>query len=143
MAAELAAVDDRPVAPGTGPKGATGAGVPPQLQPSEGLPERKAAARRRQRVLEMLHTLPPAAQTAIRKSLGQTEWSTGPGLSADRPAERPGWDGRADDQSGRSPVGAEHRRPDQARWDTAVLRPVGGTGRPAADRPAEPDRSGE
>jgi phospholipid/cholesterol/gamma-HCH transport system ATP-binding protein len=108
VAAELAAVaDDRPAAPGTGPKGATGGGVPPQLQPSDGLPERKAAARRQQRVLEMLHTLPPAAQRAIRESLGQTEWSTGPGLSAaGQPAERPGWDGRPDGSSGR-PVAAD------------------------------------
>jgi phospholipid/cholesterol/gamma-HCH transport system ATP-binding protein len=145
VAAELAAVaDGRPAAPGTGPKGATGAGVPPQLQPSEGLPERKAAARRQQRVLEMLHTLPPAAQQVIRESLGQTEWSTGPGLSAaGRPAEQPGWDGRADDPSGWPPVAAEHRRADQSRRDTAVLRPVGGTGRPAAGSAAEPDRSGE
>jgi phospholipid/cholesterol/gamma-HCH transport system ATP-binding protein len=118
VAAELAAVaDPQPPAPGTGPKGATGAGVPPQLQPSDGLPERKAAARRQQRVLEMLHTLPPAAQTAIRTSLGESaEWSTGPGLSAERAerparlAVRPGWDGRPDDQSGRQPVAAEPDR---------------------------------
>jgi phospholipid/cholesterol/gamma-HCH transport system ATP-binding protein len=47
------------------------AGLPPlkpQLQPSAGVGERKAVARRRERVLQMLHTLPPAAQQAIRDS---------------------------------------------------------------------------
>ncbi|MGI5127334.1 ABC transporter ATP-binding protein [Pseudonocardia sp. CA-107938] len=40
----------------------------PQLVASAGLPERKAVARRQQRVDAMMHTLPPAAQEAIRKS---------------------------------------------------------------------------
>jgi phospholipid/cholesterol/gamma-HCH transport system ATP-binding protein len=40
----------------------------PQLQTSRGVGERKAVARRRERVLQMLHTLPPAAQAAIRDS---------------------------------------------------------------------------
>ena len=73
VAAELAALDadDRPErAPGTGPKGATGSGVPPQLLPSPGLPERKAAARRQERVSQMLHTLPAKAQEAVRRALG-------------------------------------------------------------------------
>ena len=70
VAAELASIsEDEPPAAGTGPKGASGGGVPPQLQPSPGLPERKAAARRQQRVLDMLHTLPGPAQQAIRESL--------------------------------------------------------------------------
>ena len=72
VAAELAAMadDDRgSPAPGTGPKGATGSGVPPQLQPSPGLPERKAAGRRQDRVLQMLHTLPEKAQQAVRRAL--------------------------------------------------------------------------
>src|SRR6195952_453077 len=47
VAAELAALaDDEPPTPGTGPKGASGTGVPPQLLPSPGLPERQAAGRR-------------------------------------------------------------------------------------------------
>ncbi|MFL6163384.1 MAG: ABC transporter ATP-binding protein [Jatrophihabitantaceae bacterium] len=70
VAAELASIsEDEVPAPGTGPKGATGGGVPPQLQPSPGLPERRAAARRQQRVLELLHTLPAPAQAVIRQSL--------------------------------------------------------------------------
>ena len=70
VAAELASLDDNAPAPlaGVGPKGAQGTGVPPQIQPSPGQPERKAVARRQQRVRDMLHTLPPAAQEAIRRS---------------------------------------------------------------------------
>jgi phospholipid/cholesterol/gamma-HCH transport system ATP-binding protein len=41
----------------------------PQLTPSPGMPEREAAARRIDRVMGMLHTLPSAAQDAIRGSL--------------------------------------------------------------------------
>jgi phospholipid/cholesterol/gamma-HCH transport system ATP-binding protein len=43
----------------------------PQLQPSTGVGERRAVARRRERVLDMLHTLPPAAQQAIRASYAE------------------------------------------------------------------------
>ncbi len=72
VAAELAALEDAgPPPPGTGPKGASGTGVPPQLQPSPGLPERKAAARRQKRVLEMLDTLPPKAREAVKRALDE------------------------------------------------------------------------
>jgi phospholipid/cholesterol/gamma-HCH transport system ATP-binding protein len=74
VAAELAALEDSgPPPPGTGPKGVVGMGVPPQIQPSPGLPERKAAARRKQRVLDMLHTLPEAAQKAIKDLMEQED----------------------------------------------------------------------
>jgi phospholipid/cholesterol/gamma-HCH transport system ATP-binding protein len=43
----------------------------PQLQPSTGVGERRAVGRRRERVLQMLHTLPPAAQEAIRASYAE------------------------------------------------------------------------
>ena len=121
VAAELAAMSDEEPAPGTGPKGATGGGVPPQLQPSEGLPERKAAARRQQRVLEMLHTLPAPAQAAIRKSLPDSAsgWSSGPGLSASP-------DGASPEPANRQPSAAERDG-----------EPVG------ADRTPELGRSGE
>jgi phospholipid/cholesterol/gamma-HCH transport system ATP-binding protein len=46
-------------------------GIPPQMQPSPGLPERRAVARRQQRVLDMMHTLPAKAQEAIRELLDQ------------------------------------------------------------------------
>lgn len=70
VAAELASLaGENPPAAVGGPKGGGGDGVPPQLQPTPGLPERKAAGRRQQRVLEMLHTLPDSAQAAIKESL--------------------------------------------------------------------------
>jgi phospholipid/cholesterol/gamma-HCH transport system ATP-binding protein len=62
------------------------AGLPPmkpQLQPSPGVGERKAVGRRRERVVQMLHTLPAAAQHAIRES-----YASDP-LPAPRPADPP------------------------------------------------------
>jgi phospholipid/cholesterol/gamma-HCH transport system ATP-binding protein len=47
-------------------------GVPPQLMATPGMPERKAVGRRQARVREILHTLPPAAQAAIRDDLDGT-----------------------------------------------------------------------
>jgi phospholipid/cholesterol/gamma-HCH transport system ATP-binding protein len=92
VAAELAALaHSGPPAPGTGPKGASGTGVPPQLQPSPGLPERRAAARRQQRVLELLHTLPQTAQDAITRSLAEQEQRTAGGPA--HPAPSPQLDG--------------------------------------------------
>jgi phospholipid/cholesterol/gamma-HCH transport system ATP-binding protein len=72
VAAELASLEGAPAPhPMAAPKGGIGGGVPPQIQPSPGLPERKAVARRHQRVLEMLHTLPLEAQAAIKTLLDQ------------------------------------------------------------------------
>ena len=51
----------------------------PQLFASRGMPERKAVTRRRERVTNMLHTLPPAAQQAIRANYASdpvaSEWT--------------------------------------------------------------------
>src|SRR4051794_2296988 len=47
--------------------------IKPQLDATAGLPERKAVGRRQQRVAEMLHTLPPAAQEAIRRSFAESD----------------------------------------------------------------------
>ncbi len=47
-------------------------GVPPQIQPTPGMPERQAVHRRKARVREILHTLPPAAQEAIRDDMEGT-----------------------------------------------------------------------
>ncbi|MGI8882220.1 MAG: ABC transporter ATP-binding protein [Jatrophihabitans sp.] len=70
VAAELASIDvDAEPAAGTGPKGGGGPSVPPQLQPSPGLPVRQAALRRQERVRKMLHTLPEKAQAAARAAL--------------------------------------------------------------------------
>jgi phospholipid/cholesterol/gamma-HCH transport system ATP-binding protein len=55
---------------GVGPKGATGGeAVPPQLEPTEGLPERKAVRRRQERVAQMLHEFDEDTQEAIRATL--------------------------------------------------------------------------
>ncbi|HEY0225383.1 MAG TPA: ABC transporter ATP-binding protein [Mycobacterium sp.] len=47
-------------------------GVPAQITATPGMPERKAVARRQARVRELMHTLPPAAQEAIRGDLDGT-----------------------------------------------------------------------
>src|SRR5947208_3915370 len=73
VAAELQAVAEGNIMFAAGHKGGGGDGIPSQIQPSAGLPERKAAARRQKRVMEMLHTLPPAAQTAIKAALEQEQ----------------------------------------------------------------------
>jgi phospholipid/cholesterol/gamma-HCH transport system ATP-binding protein len=55
---------------GVGPKGASGGdAVPPQLTPTEGLPERKAERRRQERVARMLHDFDGETAEAIRASL--------------------------------------------------------------------------
>ena len=47
-------------------------GVPPQITATPGMPERQAVARRQARVREIMHTLPPRAQEAIRDDLEGT-----------------------------------------------------------------------
>ena len=47
-------------------------GVPPQIQATPGMPERQAVGRRQARVREIMHTLPPNAQEAIRDDLEGT-----------------------------------------------------------------------
>jgi phospholipid/cholesterol/gamma-HCH transport system ATP-binding protein len=47
-------------------------GVPPQIQATPGMPERQAVGRRQARVREIMHTLPPSAQEAIRDDLEGT-----------------------------------------------------------------------
>ena len=56
-----------------GSSGEDVSGIVPQLQPTPGLPERTAVRRRKDRVMSILHTLPPAAQQAIVESLGPDE----------------------------------------------------------------------
>jgi len=56
-----------------GPKGGGGTGIVPQLEPTPGLPIRRAVERRRDRVMQILHTLPPSAQDAIINSLTREE----------------------------------------------------------------------
>ena len=47
-------------------------GVPPQITATPGMPERQAVGRRQARVREIMHTLPPNAQEAIRDDLEGT-----------------------------------------------------------------------
>ncbi|CAM2869909.1 ABC transporter ATP-binding protein [Saccharomonospora xinjiangensis] len=49
------------------------AGVPPQMQPTPGLPDRQGARRRKDRVMRILHTLPDAARQSIIASLSREE----------------------------------------------------------------------
>ena len=48
-------------------------GIVPQLQPTPGLPVRQGVHRRRDRVLRILHTLPPSARQGIVGSLSDVE----------------------------------------------------------------------
>ncbi|OLM32962.1 Methionine ABC transporter ATP-binding protein [Pseudonocardia sp. Ae717_Ps2] len=57
----------------------------PQLTTSPGVPERKAVARRRRRVADMMHTLGPAAQEAIHAA------TAAPAATAQLPGGRHGW----------------------------------------------------
>jgi phospholipid/cholesterol/gamma-HCH transport system ATP-binding protein len=66
-------------------------GIPPQMQPSPGLPERRAVGRRQQRVLDMLHTLPAQAQAAIRDLLDQEEREQSRAREAALGASHPSW----------------------------------------------------
>ncbi|MBY8861489.1 ABC transporter ATP-binding protein [Nocardia sp. CA2R105] len=55
-------------------------GIIPQMQATPGMPERRAVARRRTRVREMLHTLPPAARAAVQASVAEgDEFEVGAG----------------------------------------------------------------
>jgi phospholipid/cholesterol/gamma-HCH transport system ATP-binding protein len=51
-------------------------GVPPQVVATPGMPERKAVERRRARVRQILHSLPPKAQEAIREDLGESDMAS-------------------------------------------------------------------
>ncbi len=48
-------------------------GIVPQMKATPGMPERTAIGRRQARVREILHTLPPKAQEAIRQSMADEE----------------------------------------------------------------------
>jgi phospholipid/cholesterol/gamma-HCH transport system ATP-binding protein len=57
----------------------------PQLVPSPGMPERLAVQRRMDRVMEMLPSLPAAAQQAILSEVGAAGRHAAPSLSATQP----------------------------------------------------------
>src|SRR5215475_2249404 len=62
-------------------------GVPPQIAATPGMPERQAVGRRQARVREIMHTLPAAAQEAIRDDLESTH-SYPLGAYSDEPTAR-------------------------------------------------------
>ncbi|TVT13910.1 ABC transporter ATP-binding protein, partial [Amycolatopsis acidiphila] len=65
-------------------------GIPPQMQPAPGLPIRQGAIRRKDRVMQIMHKLPAAAQEGIIESLSpeeQQHYGVRP-RSAQHPAEQ-------------------------------------------------------
>ncbi|HEY8282091.1 MAG TPA: ATP-binding cassette domain-containing protein [Leifsonia sp.] len=87
------------------------AGIPPQMQPSPGVPERKGAMRRQQRVLDLLHTLPEDAQKSIKKSLDDEK--------ARQEKERQIEDKLGDQLDGGNGAGGSHAEPAAADSGTA------------------------
>jgi phospholipid/cholesterol/gamma-HCH transport system ATP-binding protein len=78
-------------------------GVPPQIQATPGMPERQAVGRRQARVREIMHTLPPNAQEAIRDDLEGTHQYSGHEFGDQETARH-----RQDEApTGRIPVGEE------------------------------------
>jgi phospholipid/cholesterol/gamma-HCH transport system ATP-binding protein len=130
--AELASLDSQEQQlPGSGPKGSGGDGVPPQLEPSEGMPVRRAAQRRQRRVEQMLHTLPQQAQQAIRATLPAGAPAGLVPRPRPRPRPRPYPQSGADRQgSGPRPAGAPN--PDPAGINASGAGPGGGTPGPGA-----------
>ncbi|MFF3644524.1 ABC transporter ATP-binding protein [Streptomyces sp. NPDC002564] len=61
----------------------------PQLEPSPGLPPRRAVDRRRERVLGMLDRLPPAARAAIQRTYAAHPATGTPGTTATQPLPAP------------------------------------------------------
>ncbi|MGY2093424.1 ABC transporter ATP-binding protein, partial [Nocardia gipuzkoensis] len=48
-------------------------GIIPQMRATPGMPVRQGVLRRKERVREIMHTLPHAAQAAIRESLAEND----------------------------------------------------------------------
>ena len=78
-------------------------GVRPQIQATPGMPERQAVGRRQARVREIMHTLPPAAQEAIRDDLEGTHKYAAHEFGGERAVHHPAVDDDA--PTGRIPVG--------------------------------------
>jgi phospholipid/cholesterol/gamma-HCH transport system ATP-binding protein len=81
-------------------------GVPPQISATPGMPERQAVHRRQARVREIMHTLPPSAQEAIRDDLEGTHKYSASEIPDDRTTSR---HQRTEDDAptGRIPVSGE------------------------------------
>jgi phospholipid/cholesterol/gamma-HCH transport system ATP-binding protein len=113
--------------------------VVPQLEPTPGLPPRQAVQRRKDRVMHMLHTLPPPAQEAILASL--------------TPADRQRY--RLQPGGGQPPPGQpEYQGTERPVAQTRPMMPADGTGQSSyrqepygqhrynPDPPADPGRGG-
>jgi phospholipid/cholesterol/gamma-HCH transport system ATP-binding protein len=126
--------------------------VVPQLEPTPGLPPRRAVERRKSRVMSILHTLPPAAQQAIMASLSTSDLEryrmnsapvtlTRPPGAPQGPAGRPpGPPGAAPPAGPTGPVRAQTqpmRRPGEPDGQQGSAPPW-----PPAPPPAEPGRGG-
>ncbi|MGY2093509.1 ABC transporter ATP-binding protein, partial [Nocardia gipuzkoensis] len=58
-------------------------GIIPQMRATPGMPVRQGVLRRKERVREIMHTLPRAAQVAIRESLDEDDGYTQAGPDYD------------------------------------------------------------
>jgi phospholipid/cholesterol/gamma-HCH transport system ATP-binding protein len=83
-------------------------GVPPQVMATPGMPERQAVGRRQARVREIIHTLPPAAQEAIRADLeGSNKASSASASQSYGETTTPHHRSEDDAPTGRIPVAGE------------------------------------
>ncbi|GAA5122161.1 ABC transporter ATP-binding protein [Haloechinothrix salitolerans] len=100
-------------------------GVVPQIKPTPGLPERQGERRRKDRVMKILHTLPPAAQEGIIESLSPEE-QRHYGVRPHAPAGAP-HAGTPHSSQGQLPADQVAQLPNQG-WGTAEqLRATGET----------------
>jgi phospholipid/cholesterol/gamma-HCH transport system ATP-binding protein len=110
--------------------------VVPQLDPTPGLPPRRAVERRKSRVISILHTLQPAAQQAILASLSTEELQRYRMRAA--PAGQAGPAGAAPPAGPAGPVTAQTRPMYQAAGGPAAGQPPPGQPSPGQPPPAQP-----
>jgi phospholipid/cholesterol/gamma-HCH transport system ATP-binding protein len=99
------------------------------------MPERKAAGRRRQRVMDMLHTLPESAQRAIKEVMDkedQEERERGGGNDRAQSRDQQGQreerrDGSGGQRDGRS-QGGQISPDGNYRWDGSAWQYIGDQG---------------
>ncbi|MFC7217704.1 ABC transporter ATP-binding protein [Streptomyces polyrhachis] len=96
--------------------------IVPQLEPTAGLPARQAVHRRRERVLALLHTLPPAARDAITAQLRPTQQAGGEAQAPTQPVARPYIPPPAPAQQGDT-LAIDQDRVDPASWGRRPAAP--------------------
>jgi phospholipid/cholesterol/gamma-HCH transport system ATP-binding protein len=106
--------------------------VVPQLEPTPGMPPRRAVERRKSRVMSILHTLPPQAQQAILASLSTADLERYRLNSAPVTLSPPAGT-TAQGPAGTAPQGASGRPP-----GPAGTQPTGPAATMPPDRPAGP-----